>query len=93
MRDWNGGERIFEPDLGEDPVTWVGEALSDLESLLVDSDFGLDDVGPNDARLLREAAPEVCELLSRLIARVEAGELGSMPEVDDGAGLVRTGWM
>jgi hypothetical protein len=93
MHNWNGGYLIYEPLLKDDPVAFVAKALSDLDWLLADSDYGPEDVGPDDARQLREATPEISETLGRLIKRVQAGELGTKPPSYDESQLVRTGWM
>jgi hypothetical protein len=93
MHNWNGGMRTDVPELQTDPVGWIGKALSDLDWLLAESDFGPEDVDPDDARQLREAVPEICDALANLLKRVHAGELGLAPAVEDATQLTRTGWM
>ena len=92
FEEWEPGEREFVAALSADPLAYVASSLSDLESLLVASHMSLDDVGQDDPRLLRESVPEILDATSRLLARVQAGELATAP-VDGDSNSVRASWL
>jgi len=50
------------------------------------------DVGPDDARQLREVVPEILDVVRRLLERVRAGELATAPPGGDELGA-RNGWL
>lgn len=77
FRGWEPGRRSFDPALSADPLAWVGQALSDLPALLGRAELDSDAAGPNDARLLRGAVPEILEVIDRLLQRIHAGELAT----------------
>lgn len=89
---WEPGERHFVPELSAAPVEWVAERLADLDGVLAGAGVAADVVVPSDAAALRDAVPEIVDVLRRLLARVAAGELG---RPDDERELVsaRIGWL
>ena len=104
---WNPGRRVFARELSADPLGWVAGQLADLDALLDSAGFPPATAGPDDARDLREATPEIVDATRRLLGRVRSGELGNPPPdaaAADGAGangmgadgepvLVRSGWL
>ena len=83
MRDWEPRKRVFDRDLSNDPVGFVGAILSDLEGLLTRAGVEVDAVLAADARSLRGAVPEVQRAVSGMLDQVKAGELGAAPAGDD----------
>jgi hypothetical protein len=99
---WDPGRRVFVPELSADPLGWLGGKLADLDALLGSAGFGTGTAGPDDARDLRAAAPEIVDATGRLLGRVRSGELGNPPSgaapggtAAEGRGpvLVRAGWL
>lgn len=90
-RGWEPGGRSFDPGLSEDPVGWVGAALSNLPWLLKQAEMSPDDVGPDDERQLAAAVPEIKAALRRLIEQVQSGELAAGPAT--GTEAQRVGWL
>jgi hypothetical protein len=98
---WDPSRRVFARDLSADPLAWLGGMLADLDGLLAAGGFPADTAGPDDARDLRDAAPEIVAATARLLGRVRSGELGNPPAdapadgaVDGSAPvLVRSGWL
>jgi hypothetical protein len=96
IRGWEPGRRAWDDELAADPVAWVGRQLADLDALLDRSDVDPARVDADDARQLREAVPEIVELVRRLLDRVRAGELAVPPagyEPSDEPALARAGWL
>jgi hypothetical protein len=79
FRGWEPGKRSFDHALSAQPVAWLGEALSDLPKLLDQAHLDPAGVGPDDARQMREAVPEILDAVNRLLQRVHAGELATGP--------------
>jgi hypothetical protein len=79
LTGWEPGRRVFERELTADPVAWVGERLSDLESLLAEAGADGDPADAGDAAVLRRCVPEITSAVSCLLARVRAGELARPP--------------
>jgi hypothetical protein len=97
---WNPGRRVFVSELSADPLGWLEARLADLDALLEGAGFPPGTAGPDDARHLREAAPEIVDATRRLLGKVRSGELGNPPRepVTSGAAgggpvLVRSGWL
>ena len=100
---WNPGRRVFAKELSDDPLGWLDEKLADLDSLLDSAGVPADTAGPDDARDLRGATPEIVAVTRMLLARVRSGELGNPPADSDVAPdaaaadgeqiLVRSGWL
>jgi hypothetical protein len=99
---WNPGRRVFVKELSADPLGWLSGELTDLDALLASAGFPLETAGPDDARELREATPEIVDATRRLLGRVRSGELGNPPAGDPAASatgtdgeqvLVRSGWL
>ena len=76
---WNPGRRVFVQELSADPLGWLAGQLADLDALLEAARFPPGTAGPEDARDLREAAPEIVDATRRLLDRVRSGELGNPP--------------
>ena len=93
IRGWEVGSRCFVPELSADPITWVGEKLSDLDRLLVGSEVSADEVAPTDAADLRAAVPEIRATIERMLARIREGELATAPAAPDDPRNARNGWL
>ncbi len=92
FRGWEPGRRRFDELVDQEPVTWVGEQLADLDALVERSDIDPSEIDPDDARQLRAAVPEILGVVRTLLERVRAGELGTAPT--EGAALgARNGWL
>ena len=89
---WEPGVRHFVPELSAAPVEWLAERLADLDGVLAMAGVAPDVAGPGDAAALREAVPEIVDVLRRLLARVAAGELGR-PDDDRELVSARIGWL
>lgn len=89
---WEPGERHFVPQLSAAPVEWLAERLADLDGVLGETGVAGDVVAPSDAAALRDAVPEIVDVLRRLLARVAAGELGR-PDDDRELVSARIGWL
>jgi len=97
---WDPSRRVFARELSADPLRWLDGKLADLDGLLEEGGFPADTAGPDDARELRAAAPEIVTATARLLDRVRSGELGNPPAdapgdgaADGGRVLVRSGWL
>ena len=104
---WNPGRRVFVNDLSADPLGWLAGQLADLDALLEVAGVPPTTAGPEDARDLREAVPEIVDAARRLLGKVRSGELGNPPPDTapaNGAGangmgadsnpvIVRSGWL
>jgi hypothetical protein len=96
MRNWEPGHRVFDPELSAHPAAWVGEHLSDLDSLLKQADIPTGDAFARDAVSLRAAAGEIMATVDRLLDRVKAGELAAGPTAGPGSAPLisaRIGWL
>lgn len=89
---WEPGERHFVPELSAAPLDWLAERLADLDGLLATARVPPDTAGPGDADALRRAAPEIIDVVRRLLDRVAAGELGR-PDGDREMVSARIGWL
>jgi len=89
---WEPGRRHFVADLTARPLEWVGERLSDLDGLLVQTGVSPQDVGPGDVAAVRAAVPEILDAAQRLLAGVESGELGR-PDGERELVAARIGWL
>jgi hypothetical protein len=99
---WDPSRRVFDRELSADPLAWLGGKLADLDELLTSAGFPPETAGPDDARDLRDAAPEIVAATRRLLDKVSAGELGNPPADAPAPGavtadgqpvLVRSGWL
>ena len=95
FRGWEPGARQYDPALSDDPIGWLTGKLADLPGLLAGAELDPGDVGPDDARQLAGAAPEIARQVAGLLARVHGGELGqAMDDAGDpGPVGVRAGWL
>jgi hypothetical protein len=86
FRGWEPGRRNFDRNILPDPVAWVGERLGDLDGLVAGSDVDPSALAPSDTDALRQAVPEILDVVRRLLARVRAGEAVVAPAgASDGA--------
>lgn len=79
---WEPGRRVFDKKLSANPVSWVGEQLSDLHALLERAGISDGEAFDADARNLRAAAGEITAVVQSLLDRVNAGELAAAPGGD-----------
>ena len=95
FRDWDPTSRVFARELSADPLGWLGEMLADLDGLLATAGFPAEAAGPDDAARLREVAPEIVDATRRLLDKVRAGELGTVPrdQTPDRETGIRAGWL
>ncbi len=89
---WEPGSRFFVPELSAAPVEWLAGQLADLAGVLDRAGVGADVAGAGDAAALRASAPEILDVVRRLLARVAAGELGR-PDDDRDLVSARIGWL
>jgi len=89
---WEPGRRVYVPDMSDDPLGWLGARLADLDGLLASAGFPADAAGPDDAKSLRTAAPEIVAVTRGLLEKVRSGELGNPPR-DESPDVVRAGWL
>jgi hypothetical protein len=87
---WEPGRRNYVKELSADPLGWLSNRLSDLPALLAEADAT--DVDAGDAEALRDAVPEIVDVVKRLLDRVHAGELGQAPPAD-ARDSIRAGWL
>lgn len=89
---WEPGKRHFVAELSAAPLEWVAERLADLDGILAQAAVEPATAGPGDATALRDAVPEIVDVLRRLLDRVAAGELG-VPTDDRELVSARIGWL
>lgn len=89
---WEPGRRVFDRQLSQEPLKWLGERLADLEAVLDQAGVGADEVSPADVTGLRERTPEIVETVARLLDAVRAGQAG-LPEGDGSGTSVRASWL
>jgi hypothetical protein len=89
---WEPGGRHFVAELSAAPLDWLADQLVDLDGVLARAGVPQDTAGPGDAGALRATVPEIVDVLRRLLARVEAGELGR-PDDDRELISARIGWL
>jgi hypothetical protein len=91
FRGWEPGMRQYDPAITADPLVWLAEQLSDLPGLLAGAELPDDVAGPDDARQMGAAAPQIATTVGDLLWRVRRGELATAPNEDlDSA---RFGWL
>jgi hypothetical protein len=90
---WEPGQRVFEPALSRDPITFVGEQLADLPLLAKRAGIDEAEVTAADTEALRAAVPEILDATRRLLERVHAGELGRAPADVNDLVSARIGWL
>ncbi len=89
---WEPGRRTFDEDLSADPVTWVGQQLSDVPALLTRAGIDADDRFTADAQSLRARVPEILTALRGLLDGVKAGEL-AVPPAGEAPESARDSWL
>lgn len=89
---WEPGERHFVSELSASPIDWLAGQLADPEAVLARAGVEAGEVSPGDVAALRDAAPEIVDAVRRLLARVQAGELGR-PDDDRELVSARIGWL
>ncbi|MFI6987778.1 hypothetical protein [Nonomuraea wenchangensis] len=72
MNGWEPGRRVFDHALSGEPLKWLAERLSDLEGVLKEVGADPGEATPADVTGLRERAPEIVEIVGRLLDRVRA---------------------
>lgn len=94
FRGWDPVARHFDPQMTADPIGWLTRELADLPALLARAGLPEDVAGPDDARDLAGAAPQIAVTVEDLLARVRSGELARPPE-ERGAALTgaRVSWL
>lgn len=91
MKGWEPGSRQYERAMSSDPVEWVGQRLSDLDTLLVEAEVDPAAVDPDDAEELRQAVPEITTAVTKLLAAVREGKAAVPPP--EPVAAARTGWL
>ena len=89
MREW-------DDDLAADPIDWLGRQLADLDTLVERSQVDSSEIDPDDARQLRDAVPEILDVVRRMLEKVRAGELAKPTgrlRGESEAGARRAGWL
>jgi hypothetical protein len=89
---WEPGRRVFDRQLSADPVTWVGDQLSDLPALLDRAGVPDDGSFAADAQSLRDRVPEITSALRGLLDGVNAGKLALAP-AGDAPESARISWL
>lgn len=89
---WEPGPRHFVPELSAAPVEWLAGQLADPAAVLARAGVAAGEVDRGDLDALRAAAPEILDAVRRLLARVQAGELGR-PDDDRELVSARIGWL
>lgn len=89
---WEPGPRSFVPDLSGAPVEWLAAQLADPDAVLDRAGVEAGEIGAGDVAALRHTAPEILDAVRRLLARVQAGELGR-PDDDRDLVSARIGWL
>ena len=89
---WDPVSRLFERELSQDPLGWLGGQLADLPGILNRAEAPQDIADPSDAASLKEMAPAIVSVASMMLDKVRAGELGRAP-ADDSADSIRNGWL
>ncbi len=89
---WDPGPRDFVDGLSAQPLPWVAAQLSDLDALLERAGVAVSEVGAGDAEALRQAVPEITDVLKRLLDRIKTGELALAPS-DEELSSTRSGWL
>ncbi|WP_369382575.1 hypothetical protein [Streptomyces sp. cg36] len=91
---WDPGPRVFVEELTRDPLVWLTDKLTHLESLLKETRIAPEDIPAADAEALRTAAPEITDTVRRLLDRVWSGELGRPPgDAGPQATSMRVSWL
>ena len=89
---WDPVSRLFERELSQDPLGWLGGQLADLPGILDRAEVPQDIADPSDAASLKEMAPAIVSVAGLMLDKVRAGELGRAPE-DGAADSIRSGWL
>jgi hypothetical protein len=80
FRGWEPGRRQYDGELTADPMRWLEAQLKNLSDLLAGAELPADVAGPSDASQMAAAAPQIVRVVTDLLARVRAGELGQPPD-------------
>jgi hypothetical protein len=83
---------VFVPELSAAPVEWLAAQLASPEAVLARAGVAAGTVGAGDVASVRDAAPEIVDVVRRLLERVAAGELGR-PDDDRELVSARIGWL
>jgi hypothetical protein len=82
FRGWEPGPRRFEAELTADPVAWLEKRLGELDAHHAELDHA-------DAAAIKDAAPEIVDVVRRLLDRVRAAGHGA----HDAPASARVGWL
>ena len=88
---WEPCSREFVPEMSADPLGWLAKQLSNPKAILARAGLDERQVGQADFEGLISSAPEIVDLVGRLLERVRAGELAKAP--DQESDMARTGWL
>lgn len=86
------GPRVFDPAMEADPLGWTLDRLADVEGLVAGCGFDSSVLGPGDGDALRAELGAIGAAISRMVTRIEAGELARPPAADPTA-PTRAGWL
>ncbi|MGW1073054.1 hypothetical protein [Streptomyces sp. NPDC002537] len=92
FQGWNPGSRVFVKELSADPVPWLTGKLADVDALLEEIGVSPEEIAPTDPAELRAAAPQIVDVVGRLLAGVRAGELAVAPG-DGPVSSARVSWL
>jgi hypothetical protein len=92
FRGWEPGQRNFVKELSADPLGWLRASLTDLRAVLERAGAQPHEQDEADAASLREATPEIMDVVGRLLDKVHAGQL-AVPPPDHGPANARVGWL
>ena len=90
--DWSPTSRVFLRDLSTDPLGWLDRQLADLPGILDRAEVPPETAGPSDAAGLKDMAPVIVGAAGMMLAKVQAGELGTAPPAG-AADSIRNGWL
>jgi hypothetical protein len=91
FRRWEPGRRVFADELTADPIGWLDARLSDLDGILEQAGVERRDSDAADAAALRTSAPDILDVVRRLLGQVRAGTAALPP--DELGVSVRASWL
>jgi hypothetical protein len=86
------GFRHFVDEMTADPTGWVEKRLSSFEELLAEAGMSSEEIEKSDIEAVERAAPEIVDIVRRLLDRVRAGEL-AQPSADGAPDGARLSWL
>ena len=91
LHNWEPGARKFVEALSNDPLRWVHDRFDDIETVLVEAGYIIDDLDPGDIEGLRRSGTMIETMLKHLLTEVHEGRAGLAPETS-GVGA-RVSWL